>query len=232
MAYGFAFFLFGVALTYQAFRLGGGWLVLLWPALSFFVVAAAYATARPRWLGKRPDGRLSLPAQSVLAPFTAFSWSIAQGHRILRRGPAACEVAPGIWLGRRAGPHEIPAGVSTVVDFTADFWEPAGVRKDRHYLCVPTLDSTASDEVGFRGALDCVAAADGPVYIHCAQGFGRSAALAAALLVRRGDARDAEEAVEMLAKARPGVRLTRRQRDLVRRVTTTTTTANLDPQPR
>jgi protein-tyrosine phosphatase len=231
MAYGLAFFLFGVALTYQAFRLGGGWLVLLWPAASFFVVAAAYATARPRWLGKRQDGRLSLPVQSVLAPFTAFSWTVAQGHRVLRRGPAACEVAPGIWLGRRARPHEIPAGVCSVVDFTAEFWEPAGVRKDRRYLCVPTLDSTASDEGAFRAALDCVAASDGPVYIHCAQGFGRSAALAAALLIRRGAARDADEAVAMLAKARPGVRLTRRQRDLVRRVTATTKTTSSDPEP-
>ena len=222
MAYGLAFFLFGAALAYQAFRLGGWWLALLWPAASFFVVAAAYVAAKPRWLGKRPDGRLSLPAVSILAPFTAFSWGVAQGHRVLRRGPVSCQVAPGIWLGRRAGAGELPAGVSTVVDFTAEFWEPAGVRQGRRYLCVPTLDSTASDEAGFRAALDCVAAADGPVYIHCAQGFGRSAALAAALLVRRGAAGDVDEAVALLAKARPGVRLTGRQRDLVRRVTTTT----------
>ena len=135
MTYGFVFFLFGVALAYQAFRLGGWWLALLWPAASFFVVAAAYVAARPRWLGKRPDGRLSLPVASVLAPFTAFSWGVAQGHRVLRRGPASSEVGPGIWLGRRA-------------------------------------------------------------------------------------ARDVDEAVAMLTKARPGVRLTRRQHDLVRRVTT------------
>ena len=217
MAYGFAFFLFGAALAYQALRLGGWWLLLLWPAASFFFVAAAYVAARPRWLGKRPDGRLSLPAASVLAPFTAFAWGVAHGHRVLRRGPASCEVAPGVWLGRRAGAGELPPGVSTVVDLTAEFWEPAGVRTGRRYLCVPTLDSTASDEAAFRDALDCVAAADGPVYIHCAQGFGRSAALAAALLVRRGAARDVDEAVAMLAKARPGVRLTRRQRELARR---------------
>ena len=218
MAYGLAFFLFGTVLAYQALRLGGWWLALLWPAVSFFVVAAAYVTARPRLLGKRADGRLSLPALSVLGPFTAFSWTVAQAHRAVRRGPAGCEVAPGIWLGRRAAAGELPPGVSTVVDLTAEFWEPAGVRQGRRYLCVPTLDSTASDESAFRAALDCVAAADGPVYIHCAQGFGRSAALAAALLIRRGAARDVAGAEAMLARARPGVRLTRRQRDLVRRV--------------
>jgi protein-tyrosine phosphatase len=220
MWYGVAFFIFGAVLTAQAFRLGGWWLLLLWPAASFFVVAAAYILARPRMLGKRADGRLSTPTLAALAPFTAFAWAVAQTQHRLRRGPAASEVLPGVWVGRRAGARELPAGVSTVIDLTAEFWEPAAVRDGRKYLCVPTLDARAPDERSFREALDCVASADGPVYIHCAQGFGRSAALAAAVLVRRGVARDAVEAEAMLVAARPGVRLTACQRAMVRRVTT------------
>jgi protein-tyrosine phosphatase len=219
MWYGFAFFVFGVVLTAQGFRLGGWWLLLLWPAVSFFVVAAAYVLARPGMLGKRPDGRLSPPILAALAPFTAFAWAVAQTQHRLRRGPVASEVLPGIWVGRRAGARDLPAGVSTVIDLTAEFWEPAAVRDGRKYLCVPTLDARAPDERSFRDALDCVAAADGPVYIHCAQGFGRSAALAAALLVRRGVARDVREAEAVLQVARPGVRLTACQRELVRRAT-------------
>lgn len=226
MWYGVAFFTFGIVLAFQAVRLGGWWYALLWPAASFWVVAAAYALARPGILGKRQDGRLSLPFVPILAPFTAFAWLAARGQYTVRRGPSSCEVAPGIWLGRRAGERELPPGVATVVDLTAEFWEPAAVRRGREYLCVPTLDATASNEAAFRTALDRVAAAEGPVYIHCAQGFGRSAALAAALLVRRGDARDVDEAEAMLAAARPGVRLYPGQRELVRRVTTTSDPGN------
>jgi protein-tyrosine phosphatase len=219
MWYGFAFFIFGVVLTAQALRLGGWWLLLLWPAASFFVVAAAYVLARPRILGKRPDGLLSPPALAALAPFTGFAWCVAQLQHVLRRGPVSHEVMPGVWVGRRARASELPPDVLAVVDLTAEFWEPAAVRNGRKYLCVPTLDARAPDEQSFRKALDYIATADGPVYIHCAQGFGRSAALAAALLVRRGLARDAAQAEAMLKAARPGVRLTACQRELVRRVT-------------
>jgi protein-tyrosine phosphatase len=86
-------------------------------------------------------------------------------------------------------------------------------------VCVPTLDARATDDAAFGAVLDRVTAAEGPVYIHCAYGFGRSAALVAAVLIRRGLARDVDEAVAMLAKARPGVRLYPRQRDVVRRAT-------------
>jgi protein-tyrosine phosphatase len=227
MIYGFAFLLFAAALAFQALRLGGWWLLLLWPAASFVLVGVAYVSARPALLGKRPDGRLSPHVIPVLAPFLAFAWSTWQAQRLLKRGSEASEVAPGVWVGRRAGVRELPPNVGTVIDLTAEFWEPAGVCAGRRYVCVPTLDATASDEAAFREALDCVAAAQGPVYIHCAQGFGRSAALAAAVLIRRGLARDVGEAEAMLAKTRPGVRLYPRQRDLVRRVTDTDRTGSV-----
>ena len=215
MRYGLAFLLFALILALRAVRLGGWWLLLLWPAGSFLFVAAAYAFRRPRLLGKRADGRLAPHALVPLAPFTALSWVIWQTHRLLRGGPAADEIAPGVWLGRRAGLRELPPGTKTVVDFTAEFWEPAAVRGVARYVCFPTLDATASDDASFDAALDCVASADRPVYIHCAQGFGRAAALAAALLVRLGAAPDAAGAIAMLKAIRPGVRLTGRQRDLV-----------------
>lgn len=220
MRYGFAFLLFAAVLAFQAIRLGGWWLLLLWPAVSFLLVAGAYLSARPSMLGKRADGRLSILHVPVLFPFTAFAWSVWTGRRLLgRRNPAVCEVAPGIWLGPRVGAHELPPGTATVIDLTAEFWEPAGVRAARRYLCVPTLDTTASEERAFRAALDCIESAAGPVYIHCGEGFGRSAALAAAVLIRRGLARDVHDGEAMLARVRPGVRLFPSQRNLVRRAT-------------
>ena len=222
MWYGVAFFLIGLGFVAQAVMLGGWGLLLLWPAISFATVGIAYAVARPRMLGKRPDGRFSLAAMPVLLPFMLFAWVVWHvRHWVAHRGPSSCEVAPGVWLGRRAGAHELPAGVTTVIDLTAEMWPPRGVAggDGRAYLCVPTLDATATDEASFRAALDRVAAAPGPVYIHCAYGFGRSAALAAAVLIRRGLASDVDEAEAVLARARPGVRLYPRQREVVGRAT-------------
>jgi hypothetical protein len=58
----------------------------------------------------------------------------------------------------------------------------------------------------------------GTIYIHCAQGRGRSAALAAALLIARGMAANVDEAEAALSRARPSVRLNSAQRAWVARV--------------
>jgi protein-tyrosine phosphatase len=110
-----------------------------------------------------------------------------------------------------------------VVDLTSEFSDARLMRESRgivaEYLCLPTLDAWVSEEEAFRAALDRVAAADGPVYIHCAQGHGRSGTFAAALLLRRGIARDVDDAVRMLRARRPGVRLNRRQRKFLQQLT-------------
>jgi len=219
--YGIAFLLLGLAFAAQAIVRGGWWWLLMWPAASLVAVGAAYLFNRPGLLGKRADGGLSLLARPHVVPFALFAWSVWHARRWTGRGePVACEVVPGVWLGRRAGAAELPPGVATVVDLTAEFWEPRGVvSRERRYVCVPTLDAAATDEASFRAALDAIVVAEGPVYVHCAQGHGRSATLVAALLIRRGHARDVEEAEALLVKLRPGVGLYSRQRELVRRVT-------------
>ena len=220
MRYGFAFLLLGIGFTAQAVARGGWWWLLVWPGLSFAVVGVAYLLSRPQLLGKRADGRLSSAALPYMLPFALFAWIVWHARRLAaRRKPVAAEIAPGIWLGRRAGACELPAGVTTVVDLTAEFWEPRGVVRDRCYVCVPILDASATDESQFRAALDAILAAESAVYIHCAQGHGRSAALAAAVLIRRGLAADVDEGENALARLRPGVGLYPSQRELVRRVT-------------
>jgi len=56
------------------------------------------------------------------------------------------------------------------------------------------------------------------MYIHCAQGRGRSAAVAAALLIRKGLAADVDEAERMLRAARPSIRISPAQRRLVAKI--------------
>jgi protein-tyrosine phosphatase len=60
----------------------------------------------------------------------------------------------------------------------------------------------------------------GAVYIHCAVGHGRSATVAAAVLLARGLAANPREAVALLRRSRPLVRLTRVQRCVLERLGT------------
>lgn len=186
------------------------WL-LVWSGLGFCAVGAAYALRRPRVFGKREDGTLAWGPCVLLLPYLLFTWLLWYCQTRFSREAVCDEVSPGLWLGRRAGAQELPPGVTLVVDLTSEFSEPRAVRMDCAYLCLPTLDNAAPDPAAFGDAVRKAAAWEGTVYIHCALGHGRSALLAAAVLMARGLAGNPEEAFARVKQARPGVRLNRSQ---------------------
>jgi protein-tyrosine phosphatase len=215
MKYVVVFSLFALYLAALAALLGGWCWLLLWPAFSFALVAAAYARLGPRVFGKRDDGRLAWWAVALLLPYLLFTWVVWHLQRLCSRQPSCHEVAAGLWLGRRPLRRDLPPGVVLVVDLTAEFFAAPGVRAGRDYLTLPTLDGTAPDEGRCREVLAHLAAHPGPVYIHCAAGHGRSALLAAAVLLARGLAADARQAEARLREVRRGVRLLPAQRRLL-----------------
>jgi protein-tyrosine phosphatase len=212
------FSVFGAYLVIIGILIGGaGWL-LLWPGGSLLVVAAAYAGVGPSVFGKRSDGTMAWWAVALLLPYLGLTWVVWHLHRLLSKEDCCNEIAPGIWVGRRAFANELPANVGLVVDLTAEFFEPAGVVSRGSYLCLPTLDASVPRAKSFEELVQKIAAWEGSVYIHCAFGHSRSATVAAAVLITRGLARDAAQAQSLLKKARPRTGLNRVQRKLLTRV--------------
>jgi protein-tyrosine phosphatase len=82
------------------------------------------------------------------------------------------------------------------------FSATAQVRK-LNYICVPTLDGYAPGDEDFGKLISKLSASSEEVYIHCAAGHGRSAAIAVALLVGRGLASDLTEAETTVKAKRP-----------------------------
>lgn len=161
---------------------------LLWPAAVLFAVPLVYLARAPRALGKRADGTIAWWGWLAWAPLFGYMRLLHELARSMTDEPVANQVAAGVWVGRRPRAHELPPGVAIVVDLCADLPEAPGVATGRTYLSIPTLDSTAPTPAQIARAVDAMLAAPGPAFIHCAFGHGRSATVAAALLVRRGDA--------------------------------------------
>src|SRR4051812_24289788 len=218
MRYAVIFSLLGLGLCVLAAQRGGWAYLLLWPGASVLVVAAGYAGAGARVFGKRRDGGFAPWAIVLHLPYLLITLAVWQLIRLTVNERAADQIAPGVWVGRRPYAGEIPPSVRFVVDVTAEFWPSRRVRIGRTYACHPTLDAHVTDDRAFTTTVREVAALDGDMLIHCAQGHGRSAALAAGLLIARGVAADVAEAERLLAAARPGIRLKPGQRALVSRV--------------
>jgi hypothetical protein len=208
----------GLVLVFP-FGLGGWAWVLVWPAASLAAVAVAYAGVGPAVFGKRPAGTLRPANVVLLLPFLLLAWSVWHALRLVSRTPRWNEVSPGLFIGRRALPGGLPEGTALVIDLTAEFAEPRGVRTAAMYRSLPMLDAAGpTDAARFREVVAEAAGFGGVVFVHCANGHGRSATFAAAVLLARGLASDVRSAVALVRAARPPARPGRAQLAALRKL--------------
>lgn len=214
MKYGTAFVILAALLAIYAFRNGGWFYILLWPALSFALVAIAYYGVGVFVYGKRPNGTLSLARALFLAPFLAYLTFIWHLIRCFSREPAFNQLTENVFIGRRLLSHERPAHFDHIVDLTCEFNEPFGLRSSG-YISFPTLDGhfTLPDLLLKRVAQ--IAELDGNIYVHCAQGHGRTATFAIAYLLHVGISTSVDDAVKYVLERRPDAHLNRSQRAML-----------------
>lgn len=218
MKYAILFGLAGVALIWRGLQLRGWGYCLVWIGISLMLVSLAYAGVGPRIFGKSADGKMSPVAVLALLPYLLGTWAVWHARRWITNAPVGQEIEPGLWLGRRPYLKELPAEIGLVIDLAAEFPADAEVTRNVRYISAPVLDAWVPDDDMFKLLIDKILAETEPIFVHCAVGYGRSATLMAAVLIKKGLACDVEAAEKILRAKRPGVRLNRAQRRLVSRV--------------
>ncbi len=217
MKYGVLFTLAGILIAAYGGMKGGWWLLCLWPAASFVIVGLGYFWLGPRVYGKRSNGVVSPVHMVILLPYLVYMWAVWYLARVVKREAAYDRLTDNLIIGRRLLSHELPDNVDVVVDLTCEFTEPEALRQKEYYSFqildgyVPPIDSLV------QWAKE-VSQLSGTIYIHCAEGHGRTGLFAAALLLRSGQAASADEALTFIQSKRPLVRLGRRQRRVLEAV--------------
>ena len=213
----YLFLILGSCLIILGFKLGLAGLLLFWVGVSLVIVGSGYGWLGAKVFGKQSDGKISRWALCLLFPYLLLIWTIWHLQRLIIQEDCCNEIAPGIWLGRRAFADELPAQISLIIDLTAEFQEPIEVISEKTYICVPTLDASVPPDEIFIEIVKTIAAWQGNVYIHCALGHGRAATVAACTLVAKGLINDPNQAEQVLKKARPKVNLSAVQKQLLHR---------------
>jgi len=212
MKFGVMFAIQGLLLFVFGIALDGLGLALLWPGACLLYVAAAYLTEAPQRLGKRTGGQLHPLAVTLLLPWFLALWGVWHLARRLDRAQPTHRITDALLIGRRLLPDEVPDGVVHVLDLTCEFSEPSRIVDGYRWQQVPTLDGATPPERELLEAL-LRALEDGrPLYIHCAQGHGRTAIAAALALGLQGQANSPEDAIATLQSHRAGIRLSPAQR--------------------
>lgn len=179
------------------------WL-MLWPAISCLLVSLAYAFFGVT-IFQKTNGRLSWPAQWLLAPYRLCAW---WSSRWLTRDSApAVEICEGLWLGRapsQADWHLVP--VRAVLDLTAEFNSSSSFIV-RAQQSVPMLDLLAPTVAQLNHAVAVMEDLRmyGPILVHCALGYSRSAIVLAAYLWKQDPELNLGQVVKMIQRARPKV---------------------------
>lgn len=206
MKHGLLFLFLGLTLCAMPWLYGGGWTwVLLWLGVNMLFLSAAYVRNDASVFGKRTGGTLAASRVLIFLPYLLFTWAVWNLCRLLPE-PAVQRINDKLSIGRRLLPGELPAGIDVILDLTSEFTEPAAVRKAARYVSLPTLDATAPAPAALTAAIASLQPHE-HVFIHCAQGHGRTAMAAVALLLHRGETADVADGLRLLKAVRPGVAL-------------------------
>ncbi len=181
--------------------------LLLWLTVALTIMAAAYFGLGPR-VFRKTDGRLPWTTGWTLGPVLLGQQISRLYYR--RQSSSSDRLTPQVWIGGVLSPreaiHAVGEGLTSVLDLTAEFSEPKALRH-LHYKNIPILDLTAptSDQLEEMVRFIERESAGGIVYVHCKIGYSRTAAVAAAYLLRSGLVPSMPEAIEWLRRVRPGV---------------------------
>ncbi|HEY9653468.1 MAG TPA: dual specificity protein phosphatase family protein [Coleofasciculaceae cyanobacterium] len=218
MKYALIFIIFGIFYLILGLNFPSLAALFFWFSISFMTVGAAYGGLGAKVFGKKSNGSLSSWSLCLLMPYLCLTWVIWYIQRWLSSEDCCNRIAPGIWLGRRPLAHELPKTINLIIDLTAEFRELPSVISDTTYICVPTLDTSVPPNGVVQNLIHTICHWQGDVYIHCALGHGRSATVAAAVLLAKGLVDNVDEAETYLKKLRPGIQFSQAQRSLLQRM--------------
>lgn len=193
----------GVSLMHRALALSLG---ASGTALCSFYLARRLGYAPEDWVVRGPAA-LRPVLRLLLLPYAAVAWLVLFFARALSREAAFDRIGEGLYVGAlpfpwaRAGLRR--EGITAVLNLCLEF---PPLSKSAGYR--PMLDGIAPRREHLEEAVGWILErrrAGARVLVHCAQGHGRSACVAAAVLLSLGEAGSVDEAIGRLRAARPSV---------------------------
>jgi hypothetical protein len=200
-------------------EVGSATILPVWFSVDLWVVGLAYLVNWKTVFGKTPDGSLRIGHRIVMLPYLAFCWTVWHLQNLLSAEPIWNEVAPGFIVGRRCRFSQLPPGTSKVIDFTAEFAGDKATRRAVQWLIIPVLDGCAPDLKDYQTGFAFLGEpGESAIYLCCANGHGRSATFACALLMKLAKAPTPQAAVETVVSGRRRASLNGEQLRSLRRI--------------
>lgn len=220
MKYAIVFTLLAATLLLNAWWSETWWCTvpLAWSGVAFALVALAYLVNAVWLFGKRSDGRVRWLSTIILLPYRLLAELIWWLNTRLSSEAPWHQIDARLVVGRRLAARDgMPPGIVSVLDLTCEFAEAQRLRS-QDYRCLPMLDASHADPRTIARTVREVATKAETVYVHCAQGHGRTGLIAALILVAREPGLSPGDALARLQAIRPGIGLSRSQTQALEKV--------------
>lgn len=185
--------------------------LFFWLTINALFFALVYTLNKPNWFLKSYKGKINIFILILNLPWLIFTFIVWHIQRILSKENKLNHIAgTHIYIGRRLLGDELPQDINVVIDLTSEFNEP--FFKNVVYINIPLLDAIAPSPKIFTIIDDLKDKIIGKsIFIHCAQGHGRTALFTSILLVKLGVSSSYCDAHKLILSSRPKATLSSSQ---------------------
>lgn len=214
MKIGILFIITGILLANYAITCQSLFLsvILIWSSVSFGLVGFSYLFNTTLLFGKNREGKQNIINIFILLPYLLYLWGTWHCLRLFKSENAIDRIDENLFIGRRLFRDELPENIDTVVDLTCEFSEDRLIVNKTDYHNFQILDASVPKYDELAKFIDELRKSDNRIFIHCAEGHGRTALVASLLLIAKGKANTLNEAYDMLKIKRPLVKLNSAQK--------------------
>ncbi|MHA2218770.1 MAG: hypothetical protein ACXACY_22840 [Candidatus Hodarchaeales archaeon] len=188
---------------------------LIWPIFSLGFMGTAYLLNKPEMLGKNSKGTINPIILILNLPWLVFQYLVWHIQYFISKENAFDKInGLDVYVGRRPrNINELPA-VDLVIDLASEFVENKKVREEKEYLNVPMLDAKVPPKkLDLTDLIKRIK--EKTIYIHCAQGHGRTALFTSLLLKETGFVKTLSEGIEKIQYHRPLAKLNKKQNKFI-----------------
>ncbi|WP_392552759.1 phosphatase PAP2/dual specificity phosphatase family protein [Orbus wheelerorum] len=181
--------------------IGANAIWLLWLALSLAITALNYSFIGARGFQKQQNGHFTFVVGSLLLPYRLIMW--LNSRLWTWHDDKFNRISHNLYLGRIPGRNTLKNNhFNTIIDLCAELSMPL---YNGNYTLIPVLDMTTPSLDDCQKGVDAInkGMMTGNVLVCCALGYSRSATIILAWLLSNGIAKQLDDAIKILKKARP-----------------------------
>lgn len=200
MKYFFTFTFIASLSLYYGFNSKEYFWITCWVSLSFYYVGLCYFGMIPGFFKK--NGKIPIVIKLINAPYfilTLVTWHV---YKKCMKENSTDDINDSLCIGRRQLPGEFNLEkIDYYLDLTSEFDEPQSYRNSEKYLNFPILDADVPDYKSLNELISKIKGSK--VFIHCAQGHGRTGLVAILFLIANNSVDSVEEGLNLLKSKRP-----------------------------